>query len=546
MQALAKLQLCFQQDPRDLDTLGLLAQAFTAIGQAPKAIEVQKEMARIARELGQPELYRRLVNELSEVVPEDETVRALVRMSDPPPSAVDPDAEAGLDEDDDISEISVVEVDDEPSGKPRGPATSMPDVEVSAAAVEEIGNHELTDTNAYTARALSDADGFRQLRLYSKAVEILHIALELDPNSVVLRERVIELLAEAQDREGTINAMVALAAIHLENGNPELAKPIFEQVLEAEPEHEEALRLIAQAGGEAPLPSFDLDEAAVRPPAAVSPSTHAASSVMEAIEIVLEEAEFYVARGMHDDATALLLDQWGRTPNHPLLRERLEELGINPEASMARRLSRPPSARPTEGNYDVGSSLDALDRASRHSGVPAGDFAVEQVDVDQVFAKFKAGVKQQVSEGDSSTHYDLGVAYKEMGLLKDAISELELAARDPVKECMCYNMIGTIHLELGDLELAADAYLKGLGARSKTVEQEMNLYYDLGVIYEMTGNKEEALYYLKKIARRDPGYRDTQEKIAALEPKMSKAPAPTRAVNDDDEFDRAFGDIMKK
>ena len=89
-------------------------------------------------------------------------------------------------------------------------------------------------------------------------------------------------------------------------------------------------------------------------------------------------------------------------------------------------------------------------------------------------------------------------------------------------------MIGTIQLELGDLEAAADAYLKGLSAKQKTVEQEMNLYYDLGVVYEMTGNKEEALYYLKKIARRDPGYRDVQDKIAALEPKMSRPPAPAR------------------
>lgn len=552
MQALAKLQLCFQQDPRDLNTLDLLAQAFTAIGQAPKAVEVQKEMARIARELGQPELYRKLVTNLAQTVPEDETVRALVRMSDPPPSAVDPDAEEELDETDDISEISVVEVEDEPSGKPRPLATSMPDVEVSPAAVEEIGHHELTDTNAYTARALSDADGFRQLKLYSKAVEILHIALELDPNSIVLRERVIELLAEAEDREGTINAMVALGSIHLENGNLELAKPIFEQVLEAEPEHEEALRFIAEAGGEAPLPSFDLDDPEPGEPTSQPSAQHAAarthshSSVMEAIEIVLEEAEFYVARGMHDDAKGLLLDQWNRTPNHPLLRERLEELGINPEASAARRVSRPPSTRPPDENYDVGSSLDALNLASRRPGPPEEELTEQQVDVDQVFAKFKAGVKQQVSEGDSGTHYDLGVAYKEMGLLKDAIGEFELAARDPAKECMCFNMIGTIHLELGDLELAADAYLKGLGARSKTVEQEMNLYYDLGVIYEMTSNKEEALYYLKKIARRDPGYRDVQEKIAALQPTMSKAPTPTRAVNDDDEFDRAFGEMIKK
>jgi len=38
MLALSKLQICFQANPRDLDTLGLLARAFTQIGQAGKAI----------------------------------------------------------------------------------------------------------------------------------------------------------------------------------------------------------------------------------------------------------------------------------------------------------------------------------------------------------------------------------------------------------------------------------------------------------------------------------------------------------------------------
>ena len=59
MQALAKLQICFQANPRDLDTLGLLARAFNQIGQAAKAIEVQKEMARIARDTGKTELFQR-------------------------------------------------------------------------------------------------------------------------------------------------------------------------------------------------------------------------------------------------------------------------------------------------------------------------------------------------------------------------------------------------------------------------------------------------------------------------------------------------------
>ena len=57
------------------------------------------------------------------------------------------------------------------------------------------------------------------------------------------------------------------------------------------------------------------------------------------------------------------------------------------------------------------------------------------LDVEQVFAQFKKGVEEQVDEADSDTHFDLGIAYKEMGLLDDAISEFQVAMRNPVREC---------------------------------------------------------------------------------------------------------------
>lgn len=570
MLALAKLQISFQQDPRNLQTLELLARAFTAIGQAPKAIEVQKEMARIARETGKRDLYGKLVTQLQTAAPDDDQVQAMDRLSQlPEPGMMEQYAAAAGPESlhpDDISEVSVVEMEEEevpaqvpaPVAAParfaaRPPQTSIPDVEVGEA-VEEVDHREATDAGANTERALQDADGFVQLKLFSKAIEVLHIALEIDPRSVLLRERVVEVMAEAGDREGTINAMISLSAIHLENGNYDVARPILEQILEAEPGHAEATRLISQA---APLPSFDLEQPTARTPqgaplpsfdeAEPAASGPGASSVMEAIELVLEEAEFFASRGMLDDAKTILIDQWQRTPHHPLLREKLTELGLDPDQVANERPSRIPAVGEDKA-FDIAASLDALDRASQHPSMPPPTFqaAEEQVDVDQVFAKFKEGVRQQVADGDSSTHYDLGVAYKEMGLLNDAVAELELAAGDPAKECLCRSMIGTIQLELGDLEAAADAYLKGLSAKQKTVEQEMNLYYDLGVVYEMTGNKEEALYYLKKIARRDPGYRDVQDKIAALEPKMSRPPAPARSINDDDEFEKAFKEMFKK
>ena len=64
MLALAKLQLCFQADPKNLDTLALLARAFGAIGQANKGIEVQKEMARLAKEQGRRTSSSELIEKL--------------------------------------------------------------------------------------------------------------------------------------------------------------------------------------------------------------------------------------------------------------------------------------------------------------------------------------------------------------------------------------------------------------------------------------------------------------------------------------------------
>jgi hypothetical protein len=86
--------------------------------------------------------------------------------------------------------------------------------------------------------------------------------------------------------------------------------------------------------------------------------------------------------------------------------------------------------------------------------------------------------------------------------------------------------------------------VRALSAVQKTVEQEMSLYYDLGNVYEMKRQNQDALYYFQKIARRDPGYRDVAERIRHLQPAPAQAERNARAVNDD-EFDRVFDDLFE-
>jgi tetratricopeptide (TPR) repeat protein len=312
-------------------------------------------------------------------------------------------------------------------------------------------------------------------------------------------------------------------------------------------------------------PSVDTDEAQTyraqdEPPATSRRSPGEDGRTGPELEEALEEAEFFVSRGLFDDARNILNDQLALHPNNRLLREKLAEIEQQ-ETSMTRgsgTRERPQSERPPEPvpirpdeeevktkvdrSFDIAASLDAVEE----SEVPAFDQANKQVDVEEVFAKFKEGVAAQISIDDGQSHYDLGVAYKEMGLVDDAIREFETAARDPKRECICRSMIGMIQSERGNVNEAIDAFMRGLHAQQKTPEQETMLCFEIGNAYENKRMNREALSYFQKVMRRDPNYRDVQERVRRLSQNASKAPPRQAAVGADDEFDRAFDDIIGK
>jgi tetratricopeptide (TPR) repeat protein len=200
----------------------------------------------------------------------------------------------------------------------------------------------------------------------------------------------------------------------------------------------------------------------------------------------------------------------------------------------------------TDGKLEHGAVIDVDADLELVNALEMAPDEQQQIDVDEVFAKFKQGVKAQVSDNDSATHYDLGVAYKEMGLLTDAAREFEIASRDPKRECTCLAMMGMMYRERGELDRAAEAYVRGLNAKHKTVAQEMSLYYDLGTVYETKGDADEAIYYYQRIARRDPTYRDVPQRLQALLPHSRRFSQPARAINDEQDFDRNFDDLYNR
>ncbi len=296
-------------------------------------------------------------------------------------------------------------------------------------------------------------------------------------------------------------------------------------------------------------PAFDLVQAKTsRPPANLDDTGAVETAHVGDLEEVLEEADFFASRGLFDDARMILTEQLASHPHHVLLHERLAELDIQEQAARdASGPREPPYAPPSiDRSFDIAASLDAIEHLDATGTMASTSFedTDSQVDVEQVFAAFKEGVAKQVPVDDAQSHYDLGVAYKEMGLLEDAIREFEIAARDEQRECVCRSMVGMIQMDRGKVAEAVDAFQKALAAPIKTSEQEMVLCYDIGSGLETMSRAKEALYFFQRVARQDPTYRDVSDHIRQLTGRAASKPGAVVTGGSGDDLDRAFDDML--
>jgi pilus assembly protein FimV len=149
------------------------------------------------------------------------------------------------------------------------------------------------------------------------------------------------------------------------------------------------------------------------------------------------------------------------------------------------------------------------------------------IDVESVFAQFKKGVAEQIAPDDSETHFDLGIAYKEMGLIDDAVSEFELAARSKKRACTSLTMIGSCHLERGKADLAIEYFQKALKAEGAGAAEELALNFEIGNAYDQTGDIARALTSFEQVAARDRNYRGVSARIEQLK-KRAKPTARAR------------------
>jgi tetratricopeptide (TPR) repeat protein len=142
----------------------------------------------------------------------------------------------------------------------------------------------------------------------------------------------------------------------------------------------------------------------------------------------------------------------------------------------------------------------------------------------EVFDEFRAELGEMGSDDeDLETHYNLGTAFREMGLLEEAISEFQKVAKAnergrPFRYAMqCCTLLGLAFMEKGQPGIAAIWYERALETPGVEPESILALRYDLGIAQESAGEPEAALKSFSKVYAMNIDYRDVAERIAALQ-----------------------------
>lgn len=140
-----------------------------------------------------------------------------------------------------------------------------------------------------------------------------------------------------------------------------------------------------------------------------------------------------------------------------------------------------------------------------------------------MFSEFKEDVEETSGEAeDPDNHYNLGVAFKEMGLLDEAIGELQKVCQAVDKGhpfgqvVQAYTWLAHCFQEKGVPEAAIQWYEKALKAPELGEEGKLSVYYDLASAQEAAGDKPAALQNFLRVYGANIDYRDVADRIKSL------------------------------
>ena len=334
-----------------------------------------------------------------------------------------------------------------------------------------------------------------------RTVEALEAMVAQNPDDGAIHRELAELLLESGERErGLTEFDAALEAFEQEEAW-ERARGVVEEILRLDPNsvdhHQKRVEYSYRNGEQSLLIAAYLDLAnALFRSGSLDPSATVFERVLE-----LDPENQDAIQALETLAPVEL---------------EMTEPGETAEPGSGSRRSNRASLK-SDGFMDLGAFLDdeEVEKDSRMVGQDqqTGD---EEGDFDHMLSQFKRGIEENIDEADSQAHYDLGVAFKEMGLLDEAIAEFQKALKGEDTRLQASEALGTCFFEKGQLQIAATVLRRAVDSNSGTDQDKIGLLYLLGRCDEDQSKTADALRYYQRVFAIDVSFQDVGERVDAL------------------------------
>jgi tetratricopeptide (TPR) repeat protein len=265
------------------------------------------------------------------------------------------------------------------------------------------------------------------------------------------------------------------------NGNGHLHEVVAHDIIYSDDDHEKVLEAEIVEADPAPNAGTDI------------PLSHADE---RKIQTELESIQFYIDNEYHDlaiKALSVLANEYGEREEFAALREQIGG-GGKPD----NQVKPPAPARPV-----------------------ADEYVANTLGINEIRSEFGIGI-DDVENEDYETHYQLAVAYQEMGLFEEAIREFQ----DAIIICQpddgtrrffhCANLLGHCFLQNGMANHAITWFGRALKTPNITDEEHHGLWYELGLAHEANGDHESAARYFEQIYAENVDFRDVSSRVHNL------------------------------
>ena len=151
--------------------------------------------------------------------------------------------------------------------------------------------------------------------------------------------------------------------------------------------------------------------------------------------------------------------------------------------------------------------------------------------IGEIIQEFRKEVFESIGEDDYKSHYDLGVAYKEMGLYTEAIEEFQTSTRDPKLVLKSMEMIATCYYDRSKYKDAITILKRTLKLPGYNDSDFIGIHLLLARSYEAVQDIEAAVREYEIVSHLNPSLTEAKEKIEALKkgpPKKRVAPPPRK------------------